>query len=139
MQELDDGIITVPALIVPEDLDPFTKLKVIFKGGDKCLNVYFESDLSFASAYIYKDEITAPKPIPGMTTRLYEKAYGFFQGVANSYDRQLLYVFSSSNERMMAWAMDSDKGARVFSWDQLIRTPESVLAWKTFKPMYTKS
>lgn len=65
---------------------------------------------------------------PGATTALYKAVREKLHQVSAEQHRPINYVFSTWNERMLAWALSS--GREVFNWDEITQYEEGLIVCK---------
>lgn len=103
-----------------------------FSAGNKRIKVILHPAIHSATTRI---ENTSLNHTPGATTALYERARDVIQAFVTESGESVDYTFSTQVDRMKAWALDQNRGIKVFGWDKF---PEEeygfFFAKKTFCP-----
>jgi hypothetical protein len=120
-----------PELITPKVLDKLSP-KITFRGGDKKLELWLLMELEEANTFI--SNIPGRRSIPGMTTRLYERAKEAIQLAADYRGSEIIYMFDSKIPAMINWARDPEKGGRVFSWSRINDSGSEFYGEQVFYP-----
>jgi hypothetical protein len=89
----------------------------ILKYGSKNLKLMFEKKSLRVSAYI--ENTAEDQKLENETTLLYKAAKKTIQGWAEKVESTVTYQFTTQNENLKKWALDPEKGAKVFSWDSV--------------------
>ena len=77
----------------------------------------FEKKSLRVSAYI--ENTAEDQKLENETTLLYKAAKKTIQGWAEKVESTVTYQFTTQNENLKKWALDPEKGAKVFSWDSV--------------------
>lgn len=79
------------------------------------------------------------KHIPGATTQIHKQVLAAMEIVASATGEEIEYAFVTSNERLKKWALDPEKGAGLFNWDEIEYEGDELIAYKTIEPLPTGS
>ncbi|OGE43874.1 hypothetical protein A3B45_02485 [Candidatus Daviesbacteria bacterium RIFCSPLOWO2_01_FULL_39_12] len=108
------------------------RAEVVLTGGNKALYVHL-TDIPEVSTYVMNIEGDLPKT-PGLTTSLYKRARLIMEEVAALYGESLTYTLITENPAMRAWALDPEKGSRIFRWEKVAFEGEKIEASATINP-----
>ncbi len=97
-------------------------VSLIIERGNKRLTLDFFDwpQSSFIHAQTKLKKLEDGQKVPKDTTWVYRRAQDLMQGVANYYNRPVMYLFYTTNSGLAHWAVDENRGAGVFDWDSKI-------------------
>ena len=74
------------------------------------------------------------EPVPGSTTAVYTQAHNTMQQTADLTGIAVSYQFITELPVMFAWANHSEKGKKIFAWDEVVEYDTGVVFTKTYFP-----
>jgi|SRR3990167_691929 len=101
------------------------------KVGNKWLAITIDNKTLEADSMILK---TRGNPKIGATTLLYERACEIMVILSRIMGKPINYKFITGNPSMVAWALDDQRGKRVFDWDYIETEGSYVMCLKRFEP-----
>ncbi len=120
-------------LSISIDLEPENNiLEFPFKKGDKFLLLTVDLESRAAVTNIVADENLPYES--GATSYVYSQVFDKLVQIANQFNIEICYMFSTDDDKLKAWAQHSQKGAKIFAWDSKEEEGTLFRAWKNFHP-----